>query len=285
MGSSLNAQDVDALIEKYRALAETEQRRVDELDERNAHLGDAIRSSLVVPTSAFGMGYLRGYYGEKASIFGIPIDAAVSLLLKGVAALFGFSSNKAAQTAAKVFHDVANGAFASWTTSLGAEFGAKKRMEKPIPAPLPNTGAEEMPKFGPGPLTHADLAAIKAPMSLHTQPAMPEPMSPSPRTELAAGNVSAQVPQSEMPPLPPLNERTIPVAASTKSEAAPAVASSKQKPYRLTRRWAVDPEAEMRGLLQSVGAPSDPHTVKHLLTHENPGEELKVLVTRARAPA
>lgn len=152
---------MDELLAKHRTKAERDQKRIDELEERNAHFAEAISSSLTVPASAFGMSYVRAYYGETASVFGIPIDAAVGLLLHGLAACFGFSSNKGAQTAAKVAHDVANGALGSWTAAIGAELGLKKRLEKAIPVPQPNTGAEEMPQRASRPLTREDLAAIK----------------------------------------------------------------------------------------------------------------------------
>ena len=82
MASSLTKEKtVDAmmneLLAKHRAKLDRDQKRIDELEERNAHFVEAISSSLTVPTSAFGLSYVRAYYGENSSIFGIPIDAAV----------------------------------------------------------------------------------------------------------------------------------------------------------------------------------------------------------------
>jgi len=181
----------------------------------------------------------------------------------------GFSSEKEAQVAAKVAHDVANGALASWSANAGAALGTKKRMDKPLPAPQPNTGAEQMPRHSSRMLTHEDLAAISAAMATNTQPTMPAP-APYP------------VPSPEpVPPHPLLNGQPTPGLMN----APTALPSTPQKPYRFTQRWAVDPEADMRALLQSVGAPADPNTVNHLLTHKNPGEEFKVILQRARAPS
>ena len=264
MAAALDQKQVEDFIERYRAVAHKEQRRVDELEERNEHLVGEILSSLIVPTSAFGLSYARAYFGENASIFGIPIDAMVGMLLKGFAALLGFSSDKEAQSAAKVAHDVANGAIASWSANAGATLGLKKRMEKPVPAPQPNTGATEMPPHSSRPMTHEDLAAIKAAMALNTQPAMPQ-----------------QLPAPASLPAPVPDEQHAPIMTS----ATPDLPSTPQRPFRFTQRWAVDPEADMRALLQSVGAPSDPNAVNHLLRHENPGDELKVILQRARAPA
>ncbi len=181
MAAALDQKQVEELLEKYRALAQKEQRRVDELEQRNEHLVDAILSSLIVPTSAFGLSYARAYFGESSSILGISIDAAVGMLLKGLATLLGFSSDKGAQVAAKVAHDVANGALASWSATAGAALGAKKRMEKPVPAPQPNGGTAEMPSPPSTAVTHEDLAPITTTTALNPQPAMPGPV-PSPAT-------------------------------------------------------------------------------------------------------
>ncbi len=196
MAASLDQKQVEELLQKYRALAEKGQRRVEELEERNEHLVGAILSSLIVPTSAFGLSYARAYFGESSSIFGIPIDAAVGMLLKGLATLLGFSSDEEAQTVAKFAHDVSNGALASWSANAGAALGTKKRMEKPVPAPQPNTGAQEMPPGSSTALTHEDLAAITASMALNTQPAMTQPPS---------APVPAPVPATAIPQHSPLN--------------------------------------------------------------------------------
>ena len=187
MAASLDQRQVDELIAKYRALAKKGQRRVDELEERNEHLVDAIRSSLIVPASAFGMSYVRAYYGERSSIFGIPIDAMVGMLLKGFAALLGFSSDKGAQTTAKVAHDIANGAIASWSAAAGAALGMKKRMEKPVPAPQPNSGATKVRPGSATAVTHEDLAAIKASTALHNPPAMQGPSNAVPSPTMPQG--------------------------------------------------------------------------------------------------
>lgn len=293
MASSLEKKQIDELLAKYRASAEREQRRVDELERRNAHFVEQISSSLIVPASAFATSYARAYYGDEASsICGVPIDAAAGLLLKALATLLGFSSDKGPQTAAKFLHDFANGALASWTTKLGADFGAKKRMEKPLPAPRPHTGAEGTPERAPGPIPHEEFAAITAATGLNKKSTMPEwpaapPRShappPAPTTEPVAAKVPAPAPA--MPAWPPLNERATPATASARPAAAPKVPSTPQKPYRFVQTWVVNPEAEMRALLQSLGAPSDPNTVAHVLMHENPEEEFKAIVRRARAPA
>lgn len=263
MESSLDTKQVDALIEKYRAMGAREQRRVDELDEQNENTLQEICTSLLVPGAAYGMSYARGYFGEKASIWGIPIDAAAGLFMHALAACFDISVDKGSQRAGKFMHDIANGALASWAAGLGRDFGAKKQMEKPLPAPQPHTGAEETPKRAPRPMTYEDLAAIKAAMASNTQEVMPE-------------RPPAPAPVHTPPPAPP-------VVASAKSETAPAASSTPQKAYRFVQR-AIDPEAEMRALLQSVGAPSDPNTVAHVLAHEKPAEEFWAIVHRARAP-
>ncbi len=231
MAAALDQKQVEELLQKYRALAEKGQRRIEELEERNEHLVGEILSSLIVPTSAFGLSYARAYFGESSSIFGIPIDAAVGMFLKGLATLLGFSSVKEAQVAAKVAHDVANGALASWSASAGAALGMKKRMEKPVPAPQPNTGAAEMPPVSSTALTHEDLAATAAATALHTQPAMQGP--------------SNAVPPPTMPQWPNI------VAGAHVAPAGNAPAAPPITPY--TSRRSLD-AARTVGLMEAVGA-------------------------------
>ncbi len=248
-----------------------ERERVNELKAQNADTLQEICTSLTVPASAFGMSYARAYFGEKASIAGIAIDVGVGLILKLVAGCFGLSASKGGQRVGKFFHDIANGAFASWTAALGAEFGAKRRIETPMPAPQPTVNAvglsQETPMRKSGPMTQEDLAAIKEAMTLNTQPAMPVPIT---------APLPAPAPRQQ-----PFNERP----AHLMTSATPDLPPTPQKPFRFTQRWAVDPEADMRALLQSVGAQSDPNTVNYLLAHENPGDEFKVILQRTRAPA
>ncbi|HRI72787.1 MAG TPA: hypothetical protein PK156_51475, partial [Polyangium sp.] len=124
---------------------------MNELKAQNEDTLQEICTSLTVPASAFGMSYVRAYLGEKASIAGIAIDAGVGLILKVIAACFGLSTSKGGQRVGKFFQDIANGALASWTAALGAELGAKRRIETPA--------------HTSGPMTHEDLAAITAAMS------------------------------------------------------------------------------------------------------------------------
>ncbi len=276
---ALGVEQIEALLEKNRALVARERERVNELKTQNADTLQEICSSLVVPTSAFGISYVRAYFGERASIAGIPIDAGIGLILKVVAACFGFSVNKGAQRVGQFFHDIANGALASWTAALGAEFGAKKRLEKPVsaPPPQPVMGALATPNRATQPMTHEELATIKTAIALKSQPTMPQqsPIVPAPLPSPAQQTANS-IQNSKVA------AATAPALQSTMPPTSPSAA---RKPFRFTQRWAVDPEAEMRTLLQSLGAPADSNTVNHLLSHENPGDEFRVIMRRARAPA
>lgn len=231
MGSSLDSKKVDELLDKYRALAEKEQRRVNELEARDAHFVSEVRTSLTVTSSAFGMGFLRGYLGEKANIWGISIDAGVACLFHGLAACLGFSLNKTAQKVGKFFHDLANGALASRMAVIGADLGEQKRKAKPAPAPQPNTGAvasaQRAPERGSGPMTTEELAAMAMAAALKTPPTVPG-RSPDP----------AQ-----------------PSATPTTEPSASATSSSRPKPYRFTQR---DSNAVVRDDLQSIATPPLP---------------------------
>lgn len=176
MANPPDVEQIDALLEKNRALVARERERLNELKAQNEDTLQEICTSLIVPASAFGMSYARECLGEKASIAGIRIDAGIGLIMKLVAACFGLSASKGGHRVGKFFHDIANGAFASWTAALGAEYGAKKRLEEPVPALQSTAGAVVFAHRTPipmsGPMTHEDLAAITAAMST---PATPVP--------------------------------------------------------------------------------------------------------------
>ncbi len=61
-------------------------------------------------------------------------------------------------------------------------------------------------------------------------------------------------------------------------------ASAPQKPNYASKPWEIDPEAEMRRLLQSRGAPSDPKTVAYLLSHENSIDAFRAIVGGVHVP-
>ncbi|HRI71935.1 MAG TPA: hypothetical protein PK156_47205, partial [Polyangium sp.] len=140
---------VKVVLGKVRNFAASKARRVEELEELNGRIVQNILASLEIGATAFGMGFLRGYYGEKAAILGLPIDAATGLLLHGVAYGLGFAGGKMARFAAQNIHNVANGALATWAAATGAELGLKKRPpvdspQDPIQPPSPPLSAGEV---------------------------------------------------------------------------------------------------------------------------------------------
>ena len=160
------------------------------------------------------------------------------------------------------------------------------RPQAPPPTPLPLPVQQEtkpaMVEQPPAPLPRPH-APPPAPLPLPVQ----HKMTPPPSTEPVAAKepVSAPPPQSATPHRPPLNERANSVAGSATSEVTSAVPSTPQKPSHATQPWVFDSEAEIRALLQSHGAPSDPKTVAYVLMHENTIEAYRQIVGRARAPA
>jgi hypothetical protein len=106
---------------------------------------------------AFGMGFLRGYYGEKAAILGLPIDAATGLLLHGIGYGLGFAGGRTARFVAANLHNLANGSLATWASASGAQLGFKKRDEAqatqqsqqlPSPPQAASAGTPESMAFG-----------------------------------------------------------------------------------------------------------------------------------------
>lgn len=244
---ALGVEQIEALLEKNRALVARERERLNELKAQNEDMLQEICTSLIVPASAFGMSYARAYFGEKASFVGIAIDSIVGLLMHAVGACFGLSESKGGQRVGKFFQDIANGALASWTAALGAEYGAKKRLETPVRAP--------------GPMTHEDLAAITAAMSTPTNPA-PTPNSgavgsvqgtPTPISmPMNYGHLAAMTAAMLTPPPMPQQRATAPVqppvpqpvtsatkAAPSTEPQQPTPSAKPQKPYRFTQPQAL----------------------------------------------
>ncbi len=230
---ALDVHQIEALIDKNRALVARERERVNELKAQNEDTLQEICTSLTVPASAFGMSYVRAYYGEKASIAGIAIDAGVGLILKVVAACFGLSTSKGGQRVGKFFQDIANGALASWTAALGAELGAKRRIETPA--------------HTSGPMTHEDLAVITAAMSAPNVgavgPGTPTPASvPMDYGHLAAITAAMLTPrpipqqQAPIPAQPPAPQAPQPHGNAT--QAAPPTGPQTSPPPALDAQGA-----------------------------------------------
>lgn len=118
-----------------------------------------VLATVEVVGMAFGMGYLRGYYGEKAAIMGLPVDAATGLLLHGVAYGLGIAGGKTAHFVAFNLHNLANGALATWASATGAQMGLKKRQG---PQPQPEPQDVPAPPAPPQPVSAGDQGAWNA---------------------------------------------------------------------------------------------------------------------------
>ncbi|MBK9260411.1 MAG: hypothetical protein IPM54_11315 [Polyangiaceae bacterium] len=319
---ALGVEQVEALLQKNRALAARERARVNELKAQNEDTLQEICTSLVVPTAAFGMSYARESLGEKASTAGIPIDAGLGLILKIIAGLFDLSATKGGQRVGKFLHDIANGAFASWTGALGAALGAKKRMEKPVPPPQPQayTGAEAMPKFGPGPMTHEDLAAIKAAMSTPATPSTtpnvgavgsvqgtptraPVPMDYGHIAAIAAAMLAPPpMPQQRAPtpvqaPAPPAPQPALgatqaapPTVPPTSPQSTPGAqrtpSAPPQKPFRFTQARPTTPLPDLGTAFAGGTYPmQDVDKDLQWLSREYSTDKLDEVLRWARAPA
>jgi len=230
MAKPLDVEQVDALIEKNRALVARERERVNELKTQNADTLQEICTSLIVPASAFGMSYAQAYFGERASIGGISIDSCVGLLMHAVGALFDLSASKGGERVGKFFHDIATGAFASWTARLGTEYGAKKRLETPVPlpAPQPSVGSTHaMPKPTSGPMTFEELAAITG--ARQEPPVAVTQVAPKPASSPTIfENIAAMTAAMLMTPRAP--RQTAPTPASQPTQSASQAAPPKAPP-------------------------------------------------------
>lgn len=124
---------------------------------------------------AFGMGFLRGYYGEKATIMGLPVDAATGLVLHGVAYGLGFAGGAVAHFVAANLHNLANGALATWAAASGAAIGKHKREEAAPPSPAP-----EQPPGIPQPPSAGEALSFGAmpPATQGQMRQLPQPQQP-----------------------------------------------------------------------------------------------------------
>jgi hypothetical protein len=168
---------VKVVLGKVRNFAASKARRVEELEELNGRIVQNILATMEIGTTAFGMGFLRGYYGEKAAILGLPIDAATGLLLHGVAYGLGFAGGKVARFAAQNIHNVANGALATWAAATGAELGLKKR-----PPVDPQSQQEPLPPSVP--VSAGEVMAGALPQVVSAQPPQPQPHAALPMAQM-----------------------------------------------------------------------------------------------------
>ncbi len=122
-----------------------------------------VLATVEVVGMAFGMGYIRGYYGERAAIMGLPVDAATGLLLHGVAYGLGFAGGKVAGFVAFNLHNLANGALATWASATGAEMGIKKRQGVGEDQPLPQPQQLPAPPAPPQPLSAGEQFGVNPP--------------------------------------------------------------------------------------------------------------------------
>lgn len=172
-----------------------------------------VLATVEVVGMAFGMGYIRGYYGEKAAIMGLPVDAATGLLLHGVAYGLGFAGGKVAGFVAFNLHNLANGALATWASATGAEMGLKKRQgpqpmpqpqDVPVPPAPPQAVAGDQVAFGAAPQLPAFGAAPQLPpaqMSWNPWGAMPQQQGNPWGAMPQQGNPWGAIPQQQGNPL------------------------------------------------------------------------------------
>ncbi len=86
--------------------------------------GKQIVRTLEIQATAFGFGFARGYFadpGKDLAILGVPVDVAVGLAGHGVAFL-GLMGKAKDDT-----HNIADGALASYGTTLGLKLGVEAK--------------------------------------------------------------------------------------------------------------------------------------------------------------
>lgn len=120
----MNGKNLRELADKgYRAIS-----RLSSLQAKaQEQMGQAI-AALEISASAFGFGYARGYWaqpGQDVEIMGIPIDLAGGMIGHAFALFGGLGRYK------DDAHNIANGALASYVTTMGLKMGVDQAQKHP----------------------------------------------------------------------------------------------------------------------------------------------------------
>jgi len=131
-------------LQGVRASMERASARVRSMREKTEEVVGQAVAAAEVSGAAFGLGWVRGRYGE-VSVVGVPLDIGLAAVLHTTAFLGGGGKY------AEHLHSVGNGALAVYLTTLGAKIGAEMRQKAGGSTTLPSipikTG-EELPAPG-----------------------------------------------------------------------------------------------------------------------------------------
>lgn len=137
-------------VEESRRLAAKEHRR----DEKERTLKGTVFQAVEVNASAFSFGFLRGW-GHGVLFNYVPVDLTTGVFLH----VAGFLGDKGRRSWAPHLHNLADGALASFFTTLGASVA-------PAPATTTHSGASTMllppgnPNPTKGPLSERELVSL-----------------------------------------------------------------------------------------------------------------------------
>ena len=109
-------------LQGVKAYAERAAARVRSMREKTEEVVGEVVATTEVAGAAFGLGWVRGRYGEVA-VMGVPLDITLAAVLHGAA--FAGAGGKYAEH----MHNVGNGAIAVYTATLGAKIGAEMRQK------------------------------------------------------------------------------------------------------------------------------------------------------------
>lgn len=122
--------------QKLAKITNAAKERLKEHAEVAKHLGLQVAALIEVNAMAFTFGFIRGYYNKEFKFLSVPLEAWVAM---GMHALGTYLDLTAARGPTgewqRIFgeqcHNLGNGAFAAYFTTLGAQLGTEMREEAP----------------------------------------------------------------------------------------------------------------------------------------------------------
>jgi len=143
-------------IDKYREMAERAMNRARGIAEKADSAVGTVVQTAEVGITAFGFGWAKGRYGS-VELMGVPADLLSGLVLHGLGFVSGGKYHEH-------LHNLADGAIASYATTLGFQIGHNMALESAASAPAtsPQTTPAAIPAGAQGDesLSDAELAAL-----------------------------------------------------------------------------------------------------------------------------
>lgn len=176
MAAQTKAGQVEAWYEKQKKKFDGIKERLKEHAEVAKHIGLQVAALVEVNAMAFAFGFIRGFYNKEFRFLSLPVEAWVGIALHGLGTYLDLTAARGpAGEWQRIFgeqlHNLGNGSFAAYFTTLGAQIGTEMREENPqgakVAGPMQLNGGHavgalpERHAFGP-PVSEAELQRASA---------------------------------------------------------------------------------------------------------------------------